>query len=103
MSIRHITFDEFVSVAEPGKNVLSMTLQPNPARSNLTIVISGLQTQNAQLTLTDITGKIIYTDNLPAQGNRMVKYFDLTNYPKGVYVVQLKTNDQVKTERLIIQ
>jgi hypothetical protein len=103
MSTMQVTFDQFVALSEPGKNVLTMVLQPNPARSNVSIVISGTQNQDAHISLTDITGKIVYSENLALSLNKTTRNLDLSNYPKGVYVVQLKTNDQVKTERLIVQ
>ena len=99
----HVTFDEFVALAETGKNALAMAIQPNPARSNVTIVISGVRNQDARLTLTDITGKVIYAENISLNGINTIRNLDLSNYSKGVYVVQLKTDTQVKTERLIVQ
>ena len=103
MSTMHVTFDEFVALAETGKNALAMAIQPNPARSNVTIVISGVRNQDARLTLTDITGKVIYAENISLNGINTIRNLDLSNYSKGVYVVQLKTDTQVKTERLIVQ
>jgi hypothetical protein len=102
ISTMHVTFDEFVAVAEQDKNNLALTLQPNPAHSNVAVTITGNKNLQAQLTLTDISGKLVYSENL-VTGKDVVRNIDLSNYPKGVYIVQLKTEDQVKTERLIVQ
>jgi len=102
ISTMHVTFDEFVAVAEQDKNNLALTLQPNPARSNVAVTIIGYKNLAAQLTLTNISGKLVYSENLVI-GKDIVRNLDLSNFPQGVYIVQLKTENQVKTERLIIQ
>ncbi len=103
ISTKHVTFDEFVAITEPGNLSPGLTLQPNPARENLTIIISGAQNQKVQLTIFDIAGKVKYTENTFVTDNNSVRQLNLSNYPKGVYMVQLKTDQHLKTEKLIVQ
>ncbi|MCK9203081.1 MAG: T9SS type A sorting domain-containing protein [Bacteroidales bacterium] len=102
ISTRHISFDEFVGTGEQVKKGLVLSLQPNPARSYVTITIKGLQGTKAVLTLSDITGKMIYDESLAPNGKDLTKQLNLSGYPKGVYILQLKSDEQVKTERLVI-
>ena len=103
MDTLHVTFDEFVAVSDPGKKVFEMNLRPNPARSNVAVIITGTQNQSGHLTLTDISGKVVYSEDLLLNEKTAVRNLDVSNYAKGVYIVQLKTDTQVKTERLIVQ
>jgi len=103
MDTVHITFDEFVALSEPGNKVFEMNLQPNPARSKVAVVISGAQNQNAHLSLTDIAGKVVYSEDIVLSEKNAVRNLDVSNYAKGIYIVQLKTDTQLKTERLVVQ
>jgi len=103
ISTMHVTFDEFVAIADPGDNTPGLTIQPNPARGNLTIIISGATNQKVQLTICDVAGKTRYSENVSVTGNNTVRQIDLSTYPKGVYMVQMLTNGHLKTKKLIVQ
>jgi hypothetical protein len=54
---------------------------------------------NYQFTLTGINGKTIYTGT----GLKGINHLNVSNLPKGMYIIQLFNNDQRQTERIIKQ
>jgi hypothetical protein len=80
-----------------------MLIRPNPATAGVTFTVTGLRDQPAVLTITGMEGQVKYTGQVLPSGNKAVKQMDLTGFPKGIYLVQVKTETQVASERLIIQ
>jgi hypothetical protein len=98
----HVTFDEFVGIGEQAGQGLTLTLLPNPARDQVNVTINGLTGHEVQLTLSDITGKTVLSETLSSVGKEMKHRLNLNALSKGIYIVRIKTDDQVKTERLIL-
>lgn len=102
ISTMHVTFDEFVGIGEQAGQGLTLTLLPNPARDQVNVTINGLTGHEVQLTLSDITGKTVLSETLSSVGKEMKHRLNLNALSKGIYIVRIKTDDQVKTERLIL-
>ncbi len=73
----------------------SYSIYPNPTNGLLSFDFSDLKVEN--LTISDITGKIIFVMTNPNQN----EIIDLSNCAGGVYFVSVKTNDQVLTTKLV--
>jgi hypothetical protein len=69
-------------------------IYPNPASSLLTIEGN---TKNAQLTITDISGKTVYTKTLQSNNTTL----NIQGLKKGVYIYQIKGNNINKTGKII--
>ena len=77
----------------------SINLYPNPATNNLTIEL-GRNNKKVNVTITDITGKIIYATT----ANETNKIEVNTNeFAEGVYLVQVRSADFIATEKLIVK
>ncbi|MBK0404437.1 T9SS type A sorting domain-containing protein [Adhaeribacter sp. BT258] len=84
-------------------NALLQTF-PNPATSEVTIQYHLNTLSETSLTVTDALGKdmLLREEGTRAPGNYSHK-FDVRNLPKGVYLVRLKTADQVAVKKLLVQ
>jgi hypothetical protein len=78
---------------------VSLEIFPNPASKTVVISVSGL-TSNAQIIITDLTGKTVYVSNIDA--NNQTKLINVKNFNSGVYSVRLLNNEINKTSKLII-
>ena len=91
--------DEFnkqnVGLAEVEKDTY-LSLYPNPATSQITVINSF--SEDAQLTITDMTGKVVYTELLVNETNRI----NVENLANGSYIARLAANNIIQTSRLII-
>ncbi len=74
-------------------------LFPNPANNHLTIALAS-NYKKTEVTITDITGKIIYSATESAMQKMEVSTKD---FASGVYLVQIQTTDFIETKKLIVK
>ncbi|TRZ71149.1 MAG: T9SS C-terminal target domain-containing protein [Bacteroidetes bacterium] len=92
-----------LGIQDNSNNGLSLNIQPNPARKNVSIIISGLENTAATLTLLNMNGKTVYTADLIPSSTSITKQIDLNSFAKGVYIVRLKTDRSIETKQLVVQ
>jgi len=71
------------------------TAYPNPT----TGILNFSTKENVDVTIVDVTGKTVYT----AKGINDGGSINLSSLQKGVYIAQIKGNDTLKTEKIILQ
>ncbi len=76
---------------------INFSISPNPTKGEVKIRI--LPDENNEITILDITGRIIM--HFPA-GNRGIVSIDCSSLSKGLYLIQLQNNMGEKTKRFII-
>jgi bacillolysin len=75
-------------------------LYPNPAKNQVTIVIPAVVAGNYLLEMTDVTGRIVYSDQRGAEVlNQTVNVDGLSN---GLYMVRLSYGSEVAIKSLVI-
>ncbi|HTL81620.1 MAG TPA: T9SS type A sorting domain-containing protein [Bacteroidia bacterium] len=81
----------------------TLNISPNPNNGNFDLDVMLGNAGSAQITILDGLGQIVHaqTEN-SASGNIHVK-LDLTSLSKGVYFVQVRSENGVATKRLVIQ
>ena len=77
----------------------SIHLFPNPATNHLTITL-GSSSKKAEITILDITGKIIYSTTASETQKIEVNTKD---FAEGIYVFQIKSADFIETRKLIVE
>jgi hypothetical protein len=77
----------------------SINLFPNPADNHLTIAL-GSNNKKAEVTITDITGKVIYKTTATDVQKIEVNTED---FAKGIYVVQIQTADFIVKKELLVK
>ncbi len=87
----------------------SINLFPNPATNYLTIAFGSIN-KKVQVTITDITGKVIYTaiatdpDSPSSYRDREQKIEVNTNdFAEGIYTVQIQSADFIGTKKLVVE
>jgi hypothetical protein len=98
-----ITFDPCTGIPVPNKEDFSIVMQPNPATSTCTLTVTGLNNEKVELTMTDLKGQAVYQTSYSNTGLTLVKTIDLTSFAKGAYLLKVRTDKGVKTEKLIVQ
>ncbi|UII19579.1 endo-1,4-beta-xylanase [Fulvivirga ligni] len=74
-------------------------LFPNPASNVLHVKVSGQQDLNSDLQIYDLNGAMIKQIILPSGAHEI----DISHLQRGIYIVKLKSQDQVKSWRLLKQ
>ncbi len=103
VSMRHVVIDPCTGLPEGETGGLKMQILPNPARELVTVTLTGLSKAVAEITITSMDGRLMASATLAPDGIKTEKRFDLSGFRKGVYLIKLKTGDEVKTERLVVQ
>ena len=78
---------------------LDFTLYPNPSNGTFNVQLNVANLQYYTLTVTDLTGRTIYTS--PLTSNNM--YIDLVNASNGTYLITVIGKNVNLTRTLIIK
>jgi DNA-binding beta-propeller fold protein YncE len=74
-------------------------IYPNPASSSVIIDMSMTQPGNAELYITDLSGKLIYSKEISGQRTNTVS---LTDFAEGIYMLQVRYADRVRNTKLVV-
>lgn len=78
-----------------------LNLSPNPNNGTFKLEFPNLQAKTAEIQITDLTGRTIYTEQLKTFHNSVSETINL-KAPKGIYLLRLTANDQMITRKIII-
>ena len=83
-------------------NSFEIEVYPNPTDGLVNISFDKIIEQNVNVRLVDAFGKEVYRKQFNVGFETSVIDFDISNYAKGVYFLQLVSDDIVKTERIVL-
>jgi hypothetical protein len=89
----------YVGVASLNNEMFS--IKPNPSSGIFALSFSSsIALKNIQIDIFDITGNVLYQMTKPQNTSTQI---DISNQPKGVYFLQIKSDDMVETKRIILK
>jgi hypothetical protein len=91
--VRSVTIDD---------GILEVILFPNPATDMAVLLISATQSNPATVTMTDMSGKLVYSKNLQLRPGTNGIDLPVASTGKGIYFVRVNVNDKLFTKKLII-
>ena len=96
-------FEEIIYVNVPEKSDNNnVNIYPNPSNGIFTITNnSTINIQNSTITITDLTGKIIY--NYQTSSNEQMVTIDLSDKKVGLYIMKFSNKNEIHTQKIIIQ
>jgi len=84
-----------------GSFITNLNVYPNPTM-NLTTVKGMIEKEsNIIVTVSDLTGRVIMTENENAPLGEYIHKLDISNQPAGVYFLTIRSGDQVVTSRIV--
>ncbi len=102
--LRKKEVEKGVSIDEINTKFNSLVIAPNPASTNVTILIDAKENmKNASISISDISGRVLNNQVLAIEkGNQQIP-LDISNLTSGMYFISI-TADQVKiTNKLIVK
>jgi hypothetical protein len=78
-------------------------IYPNPNNGSFVINMSDLNVTNAEVSVMDMKGSVVYTAQPTLNGGNATLQVDLTNVEAGMYIVSMKLDNKVVTERISVQ
>mgnify|MGYP000382148251 CR=1 FL=1 len=76
---------------------------PNPANENVSIVLNATQKSEGNVNLFDMKGALIKSINTKLVAGINTVDLSLTDLPKGMYFIQINSNESTLTKKLIIE
>jgi hypothetical protein len=98
--MRIIHFDGPIGIGDVQNNQISMVISPNPSTGLFSLRVSGLDNKKANVTVSDIRGRAIVQHAFDASG---MEHFDISNNPKGFYLVKIQTATESIIRKLVIE
>jgi len=83
--------------------VPSFRLYPNPAKELVNIEMRHASNENFEVHVYDISGKELDTEMKYSSDTETPLQFDVSHLAKGIYIVELKLDEQTLIEKLIIK
>jgi len=99
----NILFDPCTGVNAPLARNLNVIVQPNPSNGIFDLTVEYLGNQAADVTLCDLTGKSVFHQVYQSSGGNLRDHLDLSNLPKGSYIMKVKTETRNQIQKVIIQ
>jgi len=102
ISTKHVKLDPCTGIQVNTADDQKVIIQPNPAKESVTIVITGLGNKSALITMTDMNGQALFSEDLTASSGTVTKQMNLRSYPSGVYFIKVRTDNKVITKELVV-
>jgi len=83
-------------------NVLSWNIQPNPAKTAAAFYARKNMT-NVSINVYNVSGKNVYTIQRSAINAGEQIIIPVSNFSKGIYFVKVKSNEETRTEKLMVE
>ena len=81
----------------------NLNIYPNPTRGVFNISFVSDEVDNFEITVVDAFGKVISIEENQAFVGEYTKQLDLSEYPRGIYMVQIRTEDSFVSKRVVLQ
>lgn len=82
---------------------VDVAIAPNPTTGDAYVIVKDAANSTAQIIVTDITGKTVYTVSEQLSGNEahiLIPHSAIST--KGIYMVQTLTGNQARTQKLVV-
>lgn len=85
------------------ENNIGMNVFPNPAVDNATVSFELNGEASVNVTVTDLAGKVVYTNNLGNVAGANSVEINTASMANGVYMVNVEANGAVSTQKLVVR
>ena len=83
--------------------ISSLDVYPNPSRDVFNVEFISESKQSIEVRLVNLVGEIIFTENLENFEGEYTHSFNLSEYSKGIYLLELDTDNGIVNKKLILQ
>tara|TARA_X000000368_G_scaffold357402_1_gene299779 strand:+ start:801 stop:1235 length:435 start_codon:yes stop_codon:yes gene_type:complete len=90
-------------MAEDVELGVSLNVYPNPTRGVFNINFVSEEIDNFEISITDAFGQLAFHEDRKEFVGEYTKKVDLSNWPRGIYMVQIRTQDLFVSKRIVLQ
>jgi len=81
----------------------NLSIYPNPSRGVFNISFTSDDIQNLEVRILNLIGEELINENLVQFIGEYTKQINLINNAKGIYFLEIETNDGIINKKLILQ
>ena len=81
----------------------NLNVYPNPTRGLFNISFIAEKIDNFEIIIVDAFGKLVSQEEKQDFIGEFTKQVDLSDYPRGIYMIQIRTNDSFISKRIVLQ
>ena len=81
---------------------LSLSVYPNPSRGEFIISIKQKEAAALTFKVFDVTGKLVFSEEIEATSLEMEKTIDLMHLPGGTYHLVVSNEKQIGVKKLVV-
>jgi hypothetical protein len=82
---------------------VNLNVYPNPTRGIFNISFISEEIDNFEIIIIDAFGQILSNEDKQDFVGEYAKTVDLSNWPRGIYMVQIKTKNSFVSKRIVLQ
>jgi hypothetical protein len=86
-----------------GALITEFDIYPNPSRDVFNISFNSEALQDLSIRILNVAGAEVYLENKEEFVGEYTKQISLDDYGKGIYFLEIETNDGVINKKLILQ
>ncbi len=91
---------DYVSAKSPLQQEKQLSLFPNPS-NNIINIQGDWENENNRINLFDISGKLIFQKEINSYGNNINEELNISDFPNGIYFIEIKSDTQTFKEKII--
>jgi hypothetical protein len=88
---------------EGGTSINNLSIYPNPSRDVFNVSFTSEDAQDLRVRILNVIGEELINENLEQFIGEYTKQINLSNNAKGIYFLEIETNDGVVNKKLILQ
>ena len=88
---------------EEGDAISNLDVYPNPSRDVFNVTFTSEDVQDLEVRVINVVGEAVYTEDLEQFVGEYTKVLSLGTYTKGIYFLEITTNNGVINKKLILQ
>jgi hypothetical protein len=82
---------------------VEITVYPNPNKDSLNVKLSGLKTNEIQLSVFDVSGKELFKEKFKNIEENFEEKIQTSGWGKGIYFLKIKSGKKVLTKKIVIE
>ena len=88
---------------EGGTTINNLAIYPNPSRDIFNVSFTSEEVQDLKIRIVNVIGEELLIEDLQQFVGEYVKAINLNRYTKGIYFLEIETNDGVINKKLMLQ
>ena len=88
---------------EGGSAINDLEIYPNPSKDIFNVSFVSEDVQNLEVRVLNMVGELVYTEGLEQFVGEYTKSINMSNYTKGVYFLEITTNNGVVNKKIVLQ